>query len=137
MSSASVTYNFTNGLIGDADQVDQNFSDLVSIFNTHAVHKGETALEAKSGSPGNKFQVGQSTVHVVSGNPSGTTTLTFPTPFASAAYYIVISDSAGGAYIFRLGTKAAASVPVTVTKPDASNFGATADLEYDWIAIGI
>jgi hypothetical protein len=38
MSSASVTNNFTNGLIGDADQVDQNFADLVSFLNTHVAH---------------------------------------------------------------------------------------------------
>jgi hypothetical protein len=41
MSSAAVTHNFTNGLVGDADQVDQNFSDLVSFCNTHLAHRGE------------------------------------------------------------------------------------------------
>jgi hypothetical protein len=136
MSSASVTYNFTNGLIGDADQVDQNFSDLVSIINSHLVHKGETGLEAKSGAPGKKFQDGTFLVHVISGNPSGTSTLTFPVPFASATYTIVLTDSEAGTYIFKVGTKAAASVPITATKPDGSNFAATADLSVEWIAIG-
>ena len=49
MSSAHrVTHNFVNGTVSDADAVDQNFSDLVNIINSHAVHKGETALEAKT-----------------------------------------------------------------------------------------
>jgi hypothetical protein len=38
MSSASVTNNFVNGAIGDADQVDQNFADLVAFCNTHLIH---------------------------------------------------------------------------------------------------
>jgi hypothetical protein len=136
MSSASVTHDFVNGNVGDADQIDQNFQDLVGTINSHAVHKGETALEAKTGSPGKKFQDGPGTVHVVSGTNSGTTTLTFPTPFASAAYTLMITNTDGGIYVYRVGAKTAASVPITVQKGDASNFGATTDLNYDWMAIG-
>ena len=44
MSSASVTHNFTNGLIGDADQVDQNFTDLVTFLNSHVVHNHDALL---------------------------------------------------------------------------------------------
>lgn len=44
MSSAAVTYNFTNGLIADADQVDQNFSDLVNFSNSHLVHNHDNAV---------------------------------------------------------------------------------------------
>jgi hypothetical protein len=44
MSSASVTNNFTNGLIGDADEVDQNFQDLVNFLNSHVVHNHDPLL---------------------------------------------------------------------------------------------
>lgn len=39
MATASVTYsNFVNGVAADADQVDQNFTDLVNFLNTEVVH---------------------------------------------------------------------------------------------------
>jgi hypothetical protein len=44
MSSATVTNDFTNGLIGDADEIDQNFSDLVSFLNTHVVHNHDAVV---------------------------------------------------------------------------------------------
>lgn len=44
MSSASVTHDFANGTIGDADQVDQNFADLVNFANTHLVHNHDPAI---------------------------------------------------------------------------------------------
>lgn len=44
MSSASVTTNFTNGLVIDADQVDQNFQDLVAFCNNHLVHNHDAAV---------------------------------------------------------------------------------------------
>ena len=44
MSSASVTHDFSNGTIGDADQVDQNFQDLVNFANTHLVHNHDATL---------------------------------------------------------------------------------------------
>lgn len=96
MSSASVTNNFTNGLIGDADQVDQNFADLVSFLNTHVMHKGETGLEAKSGSPGNKFQAGQSSQTT---SATSDISVTFPVAFATAPIFVLCTGrtpSSGG-----------------------------------------
>lgn len=54
MSSASVTNNFVNGLVADADQVDQNFTDLASFLNSHVAHihqlgQGSQVLSFKPG----------------------------------------------------------------------------------------
>ena len=38
MGSAAVTNDFSNGTIGDADEVDQNFADLVNFINSHLIH---------------------------------------------------------------------------------------------------
>ena len=135
MSSAAVTYNFTNGLIADADQVDANFNDLVNFLNSHVAHIPET-VQLKTGSTSPKVQTGQSTVHVISGNPSGTTTLTFPTAFANTTYQVLLTNTDGGIYVYRVGAKTTTNVPITVTKGDGANFAATADLNYDWLAMG-
>lgn len=37
-ANVSVTYSFTNGATADADQVNQNYDDLVTWINTNAVH---------------------------------------------------------------------------------------------------
>lgn len=42
MATASVTNNFTAGTPAVADDVDQNFSDLVSFLNNNVVHKDGT-----------------------------------------------------------------------------------------------
>jgi hypothetical protein len=39
MATASVTYTFVNNTAADADEVNGNFSDLVTFLNTHVVHK--------------------------------------------------------------------------------------------------
>lgn len=44
MSSASVTTNFVNGTVIDADVVDQNFTDLVTFANSHLVHNHDAAV---------------------------------------------------------------------------------------------
>lgn len=38
MATASVTNNFVNGNVADADAVDQNFTDLVDFLNDEVVH---------------------------------------------------------------------------------------------------
>ena len=39
MATVSVTYTFTNGTDADADEVNQNFTDLVTFINTDVIHR--------------------------------------------------------------------------------------------------
>ena len=55
MATVSVTYTFTNGTDADADEVNQNFTDLVTFINTDVIHRDAsvafTATQAQTASP--------------------------------------------------------------------------------------
>jgi hypothetical protein len=54
MATLSVTYaNFVNGTPSDADEIDQNFSDIVTFVNANVIHKdGTIAMTGKLSSDG-------------------------------------------------------------------------------------
>lgn len=134
MSSASVTHDFSNGTVGDADQVDQNFTDLVNFLNSHVVHKGETALEAKSGSPANKFQVGLKTITTVAGSPTASATLTFPAAFATIPYVFCTFESSTN-QVVRVSNRTTTTCLITIAKRDGTNYGG-GDEDVMWWAVG-
>ena len=71
MSSASVTHNFVNGTTANADQVDQNFTDLVSFLNSHVAHIGEhvpTILDRVQDNNGSPTWDDTPVVDIITGN---------------------------------------------------------------------
>jgi hypothetical protein len=140
MSSASVTNDFTNGLIGDADEVDQNFSDLVNFLNTHVVHRGETALEAKTGSPGLKMQIGSDGISVTTSGTLWSKTVTFPVAFTTAPRVFVQNGiGAGGAKKYTLMVDDPATttqVVVSAATTDLSTPSGSITVPFYWLAIG-
>jgi hypothetical protein len=141
MSSASVTHDFSNGTIGDADQVDQNFSDIVNFLNSHVVHKGETALEAKTGSPGLKMQYGDDTIGVTSAAAVFTKAVSFPVAFASIPVVFVASgQGTGGSKIGWVGVSDSSVTTTGFTfvwrSTDLNNPAGSATYDWYWLAIG-
>jgi hypothetical protein len=123
MSSASVTNDFTNGLIGDADEIDQNFSDIVNFLNTHVVHKGETALEAKTGSPGLKLQVGSDAISITTSGTQWSKATVFPVAFTTVPRVWVQNGLGGGG-----AKKYTLMVDDPATTTGFTTFAATTDL---------
>jgi hypothetical protein len=101
MSTLTVTHNFVNSTTADAEEVDQNFTDVKTFVDSHCVHKGETALEAKSGSPGKKFQTEAFTATTSAG---GDITRSFPVAFATTPFIVCTPED---------GTQEAAVVRIT------------------------
>jgi hypothetical protein len=136
MSSASVTNDFTNGLIGDADEVDQNFQDLVNFLNSHVVHKGETALEAKSGSPGEKYQKGTFTAALTNGQVATSTVKAFDFAFTTIPLVFIMQDEASNSYVWQISARTTTNFTIVMRKPDNTAFGASGSVSMMYLAIG-
>jgi hypothetical protein len=137
MSSLTITNNFTNSTTADAEEVDANFTDVKDFVDSHCVHKGETALEAKSGSPGNKFQFGLAVVNATNGQTETTTVVTFPTAFATTPRVVVtLQENPSNPIYSQVESVSTTQFTVRIGKIVGGTFGATTQYDHAWIAVG-
>lgn len=139
MSSLTITNNFTNSTTADAEEVDANFTDVKDFVDSHCVHKDETALEAKSGSPGNKFQFDSNTIDTVVGQADVSKIIPFGTAFATTPKVFVTSAQGGGGTkvgVFTVSDVTTTSFKVWWRSSDLNGPSGVVTYTFYWFAVG-
>lgn len=100
-------------------------------------------LANKSGSPGNKFQSGTSTINATAGQTQTDTVITFPVAFSGGGgggsfpiIHITHTDATSNSYFFFVSARSLTSFTVSWRKPDNTAFAASATTQLMWTAIG-
>jgi len=141
MSTASVTYSFTNATTADATQVNTNFTDLVSFINGSLPHSDGSGGAADIrglvvvGATGWKVKAGK-TAYTMTAQSGIDVTVTYGTTFATvvALLLTVKSDSNIPLISYMNGAPGLSSAGTRVETKGGGNTTQSGDLH--WIVIG-